>query len=152
MRETRVNVWNTTTVTTNTTINGPTIDLLNGYVGGHLYGTGEYGIGVELVADNAVAGTTAYSVKLKWQHSTDGTSWDDFGTIGTFDVDTAGKFVVNGSASPLSRDVLKSNAEMARRYARIVAVSSGFAGGASLRLRGWLADGAIGRLDAGTHY
>lgn len=153
MRDLRVDVWTAVTVNADGTTYGPTIDLLDDYVGDHLYGTGEYGIGVWLMGKDVVTGTgDGFTVTWKWQHSEDGSSWDDAGEIGVMTIDTDGNFTIGARTSTLTRDILKSRKGTARGYLRLAATAAGITGGESIGLTGWLGDGTNGQYDDGVHY
>ncbi len=151
MRDLRVNVWNPVTVSADGTTYGPTIDLLADYVGDYIYGTGDYGIGVEMMAKNVVTGTgDGFTLTWGWQHSTDGSSWDEYGEIGTMTIDTDGNFLkADGSVFALTRQKLKSRVVTARKYLRLKCVAAGISGGESADLSAFLADGTIDQLDSG---
>jgi hypothetical protein len=148
MRESRVNIWtNPTTINANGTTNGPTIDLLADYTGVHLYGTSDYGLPFEVIVSNPTAGTGTQTVTFKVQESADGTNWTDAGLVGTITF-SGGVFSINSEQKPgLGRAKLAGRIRTARRYGRLVAVASGFAGGASCQTQAWVGDGAAPRND-----
>lgn len=153
MRDLRVNVWNTVTIAADGATNGVTIDLLADYVGDYLWGTGDYGLGIEIMGKNVVTGTgDGFTVTFKWQHSPDNANWHDLGQIGVFTIDTNGAFLLadGTTVSSLTRQILKTRTESAQRYLRIVATAAGITNGESIDISAFLADGTVDAANAGT--
>jgi len=136
MRDPRVALFSglPITVSTATTTNGSTLDLLNlnlGIDGDYWEGSPNgYGLGVELLF-YTITGTQA-DVNIKWQVSDDGSTWvDDQQVIPTTALDE----VVTGSKVAIS-----TRLRTARRYARLVVTSVNMTS-SSFIFNAWLSDG-----------
>lgn len=148
MRDSRVIVFtNPSTISADATLNGPDISLSGDYVGDHLYGTGTYGVGIEVMAYDITTGTgDGFTLVFKWQVAPDssgvaGTYVDDT-TIGTITVNTDGAFVLDDSiVSTLTRCKLKARLRTIHPWARIVCTSAGITGGEIALVKAWIADG-----------
>lgn len=151
MRESRVNVWtNPTLVDADATYTGPTINLLEDYVGSHLYGTGQHGFPVEFIAKSVVTGTgDGFTVTMSWEISLDGSTWTAGPTFGVYTIDTDGNFQKDGADYTLTRAKLQSRLKTARGYIRVKAVALGITNGESLSLSGFMADGTVPYADTG---
>lgn len=88
MKDARITVWtNPTTIDTDTTTTGPTLDLLDGVsANDHDDGTNECGLTVQVICSTWTAGTSTIS----FQTSADDSTWFDDTTIGQFTAE-AGK-------------------------------------------------------------
>ena len=136
MRETRVTVWDNAegAITADGTVNGPTIDLLENYTGSYKEGTGQYGLGVEIVC-TSISGNE-FSLTFKWQVSDDASTWVDHEQIYT----TTGP--VAAAAAPKTKIVLPTRLKTPRRYARIVRVIANIvAADATITTKAWVSDG-----------
>lgn len=161
MRESRVNVWNTTSHAADGATTGPTIDLLDGYVGDYLYGTSLYGFPVEIIMDSVSMGTDVDGITAtwKWQFAPDdGTgspgTWVDGPTIGVVAVASNGEFTKDGTLAGdklvgLTRGKLQSRARTTKRFARLVCTIADLEGGATLRSRAFMTDGTLPYADTG---
>lgn len=154
MRDSRVKIIDETTISTDGTTNGANIDLLENYVGDHLYGTGPYGLPVEILASNVVTGTgDGFTVTAKWQVAPDNSgspgSWVDASTIGVFTIDTDGNFMKNGVIYGLTRAKLQSRLKTSKPWARVVFTAAGISGGETIKIRAWLSDGTLPLADTG---
>ena len=127
MRDSRVTVFNTTTVDSTTAVDGPSINLLDGRVGTTLYGTSLYGLGVEVILKN-VRGPGARTLDVWWQRSQDGTTWEDFIHVGRFQIDSSGQLLKEDGSTPLGLDRAKLSTRLVTamgKYARLRLVPSG---------------------------
>lgn len=150
MHESRVNIWtNPTPFNSNTTVNGPTIDLLADYTGTHIYGTSLYGLPVQVWAYDVVPGTgTGGKLVIKAQESPDGTNWTDLQTIGAIELDANGDFIVDGTGRPgLSRAKITGRIKATERYARLAVTSTGLSGGRSVKVKAYVSDGTNAHND-----
>lgn len=154
MRDPSVNVWNTTTISADGATNGPTIDLLEDYVGDHQYGTSMYGLPVEILADDIVAGTDAdgWTLTWKWQVAADDgagspDTWIDHTQIGVIATDSDIAFTkdgtITGDALGLDRAKLQTRLRTAKRFARLVCTAADVEGSSTVRTRAWLTDGTL---------
>lgn len=150
MRESRVAVFPLTTISADGATNGSEIDLLADYAGDHIYGTGDYGLGVTIMGKGVVTGTgDGFTVTFKWQ-TYDGTNWLEAGQIGVMTVDTDGNFVKGGAVFALTRAKLQSRLTVrGHTKARLVATAAGITGGETINIEAWLDDATINRLEAG---
>ena len=161
MRDSRVPVWTTVTISADGDTTGPEIDLLEQFVGDFIYGTEEYGVPVELIADDVVTGTgNGFTVTMKWQVAPDDGSgaagtYVDFATIGVFRMDTDGLFLKEDNSTLLGLDRAKLQTRLkgtVNRFARLVATAASVTGGETVRVRGWLSDGVHPYIDPGKIY
>lgn len=142
MRDSRVAVFTGTPgtdidVSTATTTNGATLDLLNlniGIDGDYWQGSPNgYGLGVELLF-YSITGAQA-DVAIKWQVGDDGTNWvDDQQVIPATALDE----VV--ADSPGGKIAISTRLRTNRRYARLVVTSTNMSG-SSFSFNAWLSDG-----------
>lgn len=134
MRDSRLELFTSqpVTISSNTTTNGKTIDLLDNYVGDYSEGAEvAYGIGVEILVYDITG--TRIDLQLKWQVSDDGSSWvDDQEIYPDTNIMTAS---ANGTKLAIS-----TRLRTPRRYARVVAVTTDNNAG-SFKMRGWASDG-----------
>lgn len=155
MRDASVSVWTTQTISSSTTTYGPTINLLEDYVGDHLYGTGPYGLPVEIIADTISAGTEAdgFTLTFSWQYSDDGNTWIDSTHIGVIAVNDNDVFskdgTVTGDDLGLTRAKLQTRGRTAKQYARLKCVSADIEGSASVRVSAFLSTGTLPFADTG---
>lgn len=141
MRDTRITLFNSQPVTmsTDTTENGTTLDLLENRVGDYKEGApAGYGIGVEILVVPTSATGTDITLALKWQVSDDGSTWVDDQVImdATNVIDTTVDATVVGTKMSIP-----SRLRTDRRYARVVATTTATSSG-SFTIRGWASDGS----------
>lgn len=146
MRDSRVSFFAGTpnlAVSTATTINGTTIDTKSGYVGDYFEGVPEgYGIGIEVMFTSIVS--TNNNVVLKWQMSSDNSTWTDGFRI--YDAELSASKGTNGTKVivPTRLDGLQ------HRYVRLVIVTTGMAG-SSFVVNAWLSDGTTDVIDGSAY-
>lgn len=163
MRDARLSVWtNPGTLTSGAlSINGPTIDLFDGYTtNSHSIGAEpEHGIGVEVMGLNVVIGnSTAFNITWKWQVAPDSSgspgTWVDFATIGTMYYDLTNLWTkggASGAALGLTRAKLQSRLRGSKlRFARLVATAASLSGTGTVDVKAWIADGMNPLLNEGT--
>lgn len=145
MRDSRVDVLASQTISSDTTTYGSTINLLANYAGNdHIYGTSMYGLPIECIVKNVVTGTgDGFTLTFSFQVSDDGSSWDEDVEFAVITIDTNGKFVDdNGDAlTNLTRAKANGRLRTARAYGRVKIVSAGISGGETADVEGSLADG-----------
>ena len=132
MNDSRVTLWtNPTTISTNTTTNGPTLDVFGsvGVAGSHITGTGiesdGYGVRVQLVPTG-----TAFNLTVKVQESPDDSNWYDLKTL-----------YVGDPVSDLvgSKITIESMVAPSRRYIRLAIVSTNISA-ESCVVNAWITD------------
>lgn len=132
------------TISTNTTTYGNWIDLEDGYVGDHLYGTGPYGLPAEIMVNGVVTGTgDGFTLVCGWQDSEDGANAKSSVNVGTFTIDTDGNIQKTDGVTDLglTRGKLSARLVTARRYARLYFTSAGITGGETIDVQAWVSDG-----------
>lgn len=140
MRDTRITLFDSqpVTVSSNTTVNGTTLDLLENRVGDYKEGAeAGYGIGVEILVVPTSATGTDITLALKWQVSTDGSSWTDDQEIypATNVIDET------VDATPVGTKLaIPTRLRTPNRYARVVATTTSTSSG-SFTIQGWASDG-----------
>ena len=152
MRDLRIPVFPTTTLNANSAFNGQTIDLEADYANGnHAVGTSLYGLGGFILLKNITASGVAFTVVAKSQISSDGTTWTDHETIGTFTILSSNKFSLQDgtTASPLTRQKLSWRIRTGLRYCRIVLTPASISGTAAVDASAFLADGSTPLGDTG---
>lgn len=153
MRDSRVTVFNQTTVNSTAAVNGPSIDLRAGRVGTTVYGTSLYGLGVEVIISN-VRGNAARNLDVWWQRSQDGTTWEDFGRVGRFQINSSGQ-LLKEDGTPLGLDRAKLSTRLVTgmgRYARLRLVPSGTwdnTGPNDAVVNAYISDGTLPYSDTG---
>lgn len=156
MRDSRVTILNPTTISADGATNGANIDLLGDYTGDHLYGTSEYGLGVEIILSDVVTGTgDGFTVTFKWQVADDSSgapgTWIDNAQIGVVTLDTDGNVLKEDGTTELglTRAKLQTRLRTAKAWARIVATAAGITGGETCIVKAFLSDGTLCFADTG---
>lgn len=165
MRDSRVDIFNTTTLSTSTTsVNGPGINLLDGYTYNENYaeGTSLYGVGAEIIMTEATLGTDADGVTFtwKWQVAPDNSgvagTYVDGPTIGVLAYDETNGWTKDGTLSGdplgLARAKLSSRLRTTKPWARLVCTSSDLEGTFSVVANAYLSDGTHPFADSGRVY
>lgn len=133
MRDTRISLFAglPLTISTNTTTNGTTIDLKNGYVGDYFEGAQVgYGFGVEILLYTITG--TSFNVAIKWQVSDDDSTWVDDQMIYDAEVVAA----VSGG----TKLAIASRLRTPRRYCRLVVTTTNISS-ESFIMNAWVSDG-----------
>lgn len=145
MRDSRVDVLASQTISSDTTTYGSTINLLANYAGNdHIYGTSMYGLPIECIVKNVVTGTgDGFTLTFSFQVSDDGSNWDEDVEFAVITIDTNGKFVDDdgNSLTGLTRAKANGRLRTARAYGRVKIVSASISGGETADVEGSLADG-----------
>ena len=145
MRDSRVDVLASQTISSDTTTYGSTINLLANYAGNdHIYGTSMYGLPIECIVKNVVTGSgDGFTLTFSFQVSDDGSNWDEDVEFAVITIDTNGKFVDDdgNSLTGLTRAKANGRLRTARAYGRVKIVSAGISGGETADVEGSLADG-----------
>jgi len=146
MRDSRVTILPSTTITADGTYYGSTISLLADYAGNsHIYGTSFYGLPIECIVKSVVTGTgDGFTITFSFQVGDDGSSWDEHEEFQTITVDTNGAFLNqndSNSVSTLTRAKANGRLKTARAYGRVKIVTSGMSGGEQFAVSGFLSDG-----------
>lgn len=136
MRDIRVSIFDNTplVVSTNTTVNGSTLTLLDGYtIGSYFEGSpAGYGLGVEVLLTSITG--TRIDVAFKWQVSDDASTWVDDVTI----LDDTNLMTLTTGGTKLE---FGTRLKTTRKYARIVLTTTDVSGSGTFTLRAWLGDG-----------
>ena len=146
MRDSRITLITAqpVTVSSDATAFGATLDLKDGYVGDHWYGTGPYGLPVEFMVSTVVTGTgDGFTLVVGWQDSEDGSNWDYNAECGTITFDTDGNILKKDGTTKLNltRGKVSMRLRTARRYARLYWTSAGITGGETVNVQAWVSDG-----------
>ena len=140
MRDSRVTIFNggaALTVSTNTTVTGDTIDLLNGFVVGSYFegAPSGYGIGVEIMLSSITG--TAYNVEIYWETSSDNSTWTRDALVLPSTSDPVALLAASNGGTKM---VIPTRLTSKRRYARLKVISTNISG-ESFVLQAWLSDG-----------
>lgn len=165
MRDSRIQIFVPTTLdATTTSVNGPDINLLDGYTynGGYAEGTTLYGFPFEVMGSSAVIGNDADGFTLTWKVQA---APDNSGVAGTYtDLATIGKMayhqtngwtkdgLTTGTALGLTRAKMSGRAITTKPWVRLVCTATSLTGTASVLVRAWIVDGAHPFPDSGRIY
>ena len=132
MNDSRITFWtNPTTISTNTTTNGPTVDVFGsvGVAGSHITGTGiesdGYGVRVQIVPTG-----TAFNLVVKVQESANDSDWYDLKTL------WSGDPVATLVGSKIT---IESMVAPSRRYIRLAIVSTNISAESAV-VNAWITD------------